>query len=258
MKLSVVLPVYNEEESLNFFLPQLISILDKKTSIFEILIIDDNSTDNTKNIVDNIGKSTKNNVKYILRNEEPSLPKSILLGIKSSEFENIMWLDADGSMSAESVGILIDKFKQNTQHIIIGSRFVKGGGYKGVKENKNSIFSIFFTLKGSKDSILGMIASNLFNYFLNLINNIDVKDLTSGFIILKKAYIEEEPFYKSQYGEYFIYLLKSLKNKQLTIKEVGYICLTRKYGKSKTAPNIFKLFQRGFPYILATISIRKK
>ena len=44
----------------------------------------------------------------------------------------MLWLDADGSMGAKYVKLLVDEIKKYPEEIIIGPRFVKGGGYKGV------------------------------------------------------------------------------------------------------------------------------
>ena len=50
----------------------------------------------------------------------------------------VMWLDADGSMSAKHSGELIKKQKNNLDSIIVGSRFVEGGGYKGTLLNEKN------------------------------------------------------------------------------------------------------------------------
>ena len=45
----------------------------------------------------------------------------------------LLELDADGSMPAESSETLVKDFLINTDSVVIGSRFVEGGGYMGVK-----------------------------------------------------------------------------------------------------------------------------
>ena len=98
-----------------------------------------------------------------------------------------MWLDADGSMSPESAIKLILRYKQSENEVVIGSRFVDGGGYKGVQDlSNNSFIKSIKNINKSKDTVSGMIASTLFNKLLNLILNIEIKDLTSGFIVGKK------------------------------------------------------------------------
>ena len=76
-----------------------------------------------------------------------SLPLSILEGIQKSIYENVMWLDADGSMDSSSVELLINEFKENSNNFIVGSRFAKGGGYKGQTSNEDNIYSVIKNIK---------------------------------------------------------------------------------------------------------------
>ena len=66
--------------------------------------------------------------------------------------------------------------------------FVKGGGYKGVKNLNSSLFEAVKNVKNSNDSVFGMIFSMYFNKFLVFLFNSEVKDLTSGFIVGKKHF----------------------------------------------------------------------
>ena len=51
LSLSLILPVFNERQNLEFLVPQLYSVLENKCQKFEILVIDDNSTDDTNNLM---------------------------------------------------------------------------------------------------------------------------------------------------------------------------------------------------------------
>ena len=84
-----------------------------------------------------------------------------------------------------------------------------------------------------------------------------VTDLTSGFIIGNRKYVEKEPFEKSNYGEYFLYLISDLMIKNKRIIEIGYYCKPRVYGKSKTSNNLMTLIRLGLPYIKAAILCKK-
>ena len=59
-----------------------------------------------------------------------------------SSLENVMWLDADGSMNALAIERLLNVFfsKENSNLAIVGSRFSEGGGYKGVRDVKINHF----------------------------------------------------------------------------------------------------------------------
>lgn len=256
--LTIILPTINECENLEKLIPQIVGNIDNSlVKDYEIIVVDDGSTDNTKQLIHNLN-SKNENIKLFERKTQPSLPMAIYDGINKSNYEYVMWLDADGSMPATTIKDLISLQSENLDNVIIGSRFVKGGGYKGIQEiGKTSFFSALANVRQSKDSVSGMIASTLFNKLLIFILKSPIKDLTSGFIIGKRQYFLEESFSKSSYGEYFVYLMTDLMKKNVNIQELGYICETRIHGESKTASSLVQLFRRGVPYIKAAIISRR-
>ena len=257
-EITIILPTLNEGENLKILLADFIDqFMKERIESYEILIMDDGSDDETDKLCRDLKKQNRR-IKLIKREEKPSLPMAIYEGISISKYRNVMWLDADGSMSAHSAVELIKKYSYSDAQVVIGSRFVQGGGYKGVKDlSQNSIFRSIRNVNKSKDSVSGMLASIIFNKLLNLILKIDIKDLTSGFIIGDKELFKETYFKDKNYGEYFIYLIFNIYLKKIKIKEVGYICGTRQYGESKTASSIFQLFSRGLPYLVAANECRK-
>ena len=258
IEISIVLPTLNEGENLQLLVPDIQKELKKiEINSFEIIIVDDGSEDNSKIIVEDLS-NTYGNVRFIDRTGEKSLPLSILEGIKNSNFPYVMWLDADGSMPADTVKKLIIEQVKSPGSVIIGSRFVEGGGYKGIKKGEEtSFFKAINNVYNSEDSILAVFLSKIFNQLLNRILRIGVKDLTSGFIIGKKEYFDEEAFIGASYGDYFIKLMLILKSKSITCKEIPYFCETRIFGESKTGSNYIQLFKRGLPYLKLAFKLKK-
>lgn len=256
--LSIILPTLNESKNINFLVPKIFKeISDLKIKNYEFIVVDDNSTDD---IEETIRKLILNgiNINLIIRDQKKSLPKSIWEGIKNSNFNYVMWLDADGSMSSSSVKMLIENQLKYPEKIFVGSRFVEGGGYKGTKLNqKSNLFNIYKNLKDSEDSFLAMVLSFIFNLTLSKLSKSNIKDMTSGFIIGKKNYFGSNSFLISNYGEYFVYLIKELKKNKIEIIEVGYICELRIYGLSKTGSSMYNLFKIGLPYIKAAYKRRE-
>lgn len=259
INLSIILPTINEADNLSILIPEIKAILNElNLDKYEILIVDDGSEDNTLEIIKSFNKAD-NRVNILERNNKPSLPMSIWDGVVNSKNEYVMWLDADGSMTALAIKKILTVLNENKESVIIGSRFSEGGGYKGVKVIGNTNFlEAIKNVRKSKDSVAGMIASIVFNKFLNYIFPFEVKDLTSGFIVGKKKYFHQDSFSKSSYGEYFLFLISKLAKNNVKIIEVGYVCETRISGESKTASSLIQLIQRGIPYIKAAIISRKE
>lgn len=257
LTLSVILPTLNEGENLKILIPDIQQKLNSVDGLkYEIIVADDGSTDATEEFINK--KVFKNNVKLLKRQDKPSLPMSIFDGIDYSETTHVCWLDADGSMPAEVLKEMVILQMENHEDVIIGSRFVDGGGYKGIKQlGKTSVISAITNVYKSNDSVLGMIFSTLFNILLKFILNSEIKDITSGFIIGKKEYFVKEIFSIADYGDYFIYLVHELKKQNLKIIEHGYICETRIHGTSKTSTNVLQLLIRGIPYVKAAFKSRK-
>ena len=108
--LSVILPTLNEEENLKILIPSIQDVLDNnKIKNYEILVVDDGSTDGSESLV----KTFNDNIKFFKRIEKKSLPMSISDGVKFSKYDNVMWLDADGSMNAEAIERFLKTFSEN-------------------------------------------------------------------------------------------------------------------------------------------------
>ncbi len=257
-KISVILPTLNEEKNLKILVPQISSLFENDLKLeYEIIVVDDGSTDSTNEYISSLMENNKS-IKLILRDKEKSLPLSILDGIKSSQFDNVMWLDADGSMTVKAMKKLVISYftniKNEEKKVIVGSRFIEGGGYKGVKDVKNqSLFKSIQNVRKSNDSVFGMLLSIIINKTLSFLFRTNLTDLTSGFILIDKNFIDEKVFKDKDYGEYFIYLLGDLISKNINIEEIGYICETRLHGYSKTGSGIIKFIIRGIPYIKAAL-----
>lgn len=256
--ITVILPTINEEENLKILIPELIDVFFTKDELkYEILVVDDGSTDNTVELIRKMNIEN-NRVKIISRTATASLPSSIYEGIVSSNSEYVLWMDADGSMPVYDVKRLIDEQLKNPDTVIIGSRFVEGGGYKGTGTDKEK--SLSKTIKNvyeSEDSVLAVFLSKIFNSLLVFLLKSEVKDITSGFIIGRKEYFKKDIFEDANYGDYFIFLVLSLMKRDIEIKEIGYVCLTRIAGYSKTSNSILDLFKKGLPYIKVAIMSRR-
>lgn len=126
--ISVIIPTYN---SGNLILEALNSICNQVVNeniVIEILIVDDGSTDNTKNIVlqykNNISKETKNiKIRYFYK-KNGGVASARNMGILKSKYNLIAFLDADDIWSKDKLKLQINKFCNNEQLGMVFGSFI--------------------------------------------------------------------------------------------------------------------------------------
>lgn len=111
MNISVIIPTFNRE---NHIYKAIESILNQSYNVNEIIIIDDGSTDNTKDIVHNYIEK-HSNIKYIFQNNS-GVSKARNIGIKEAKNEWICFLDSDDMWEKEKIQEQVE-FHRNNPHI---------------------------------------------------------------------------------------------------------------------------------------------
>ena len=210
-KYSLILPCYNEYENLKRLIPLIAKCFTK--SKYQIIIVDDNSEDLTIKKLKSEFKS-KTNIKYILRKKNSSLGLSVKEGIRKSNGNVIIVMDADFNHRPKDLKKMINLYSLNYYDLICGSRFLKGG------------FSTTY---------FRHYCSKIFNFFVNLITGGKISDNLSGFFIIKKFLLNnmlDKIFYG--YGDFYIRLLFYMQKKNLRIHEVPVRYGPRRFGQSKT------------------------
>lgn len=236
---SIILPTYNEAENIIDLVKVINKLIKYKK---EIIVVDDNSPDGTSKLVKNlIKKNKKINLRLETRYKNRGLTNSIKRGIKLAIGDVVVWMDCDFSMPPKVIISLLKKIERGFD-IAVGSRFVNGGGFK----IDNS--------KGQKDSPVAIVLSRLMNFAIQLMLGYDFRDYTSGFIAIKRVVLEKVKL-KGDYGEYFIDLIYKARANKFSIVEVGYICIPRERGESKTGQNLLQFLRRGIKYITLAFNL---
>ena len=94
---SVIIPAYNEEHGIDKVLQKLIKVMDKTEIDYEIIVVDDGSTDNTSNA------ASQFNVKVLRHPKNIGYGKSILTGVDNAKYELIAITDADDTYDSEEL-----------------------------------------------------------------------------------------------------------------------------------------------------------
>lgn len=133
-RLSIIVPVYNEERTIQEALKCLISLpLDK-----EIIVVNDGSTDSTGEKINNFAPAVK-----ILRHEKNrGKGAAIKTGLVSAQGEYIIFCDADLEYDINQIPMLFNQISRSDLAVVYGSRFIK---YQPKKNRIHYLGNCFLT-----------------------------------------------------------------------------------------------------------------
>jgi dolichol-phosphate mannosyltransferase len=123
---SVVVPTYCEAENLAVLIPRLSGILAEAGINSEILIVDDESPDNTQEVCESLAAMYP--VRLIVRKGERGLSSAVIRGMRQSSGKVLVVMDADLSHPPEKVPELYIAVMADEADFAVGSRYVPGGG----------------------------------------------------------------------------------------------------------------------------------
>lgn len=215
---SIVIPAKNEEETIDLVLNDLNkTVADLKSYSFEIIVVDDNSSDRTAEI------AIKNGARVIRNKGSSGKGKALICGFNEAKGEFIVMMDADYSHRAEDIPFLIQPL-ENGAGLVIGSRIYGGSDeYTRVRAFGNIILTLCF----------------------GLLHKRYLSDALNGFKAFRRD-IFRKFTYTSREFEIEIELLVNTLRAGMKIVEVSSHERRRKAGiaKSKVIKHGFKFFYR--------------
>ena len=159
-KTLIVIPTFNERENINPLLNRIFSL----KVLVDVLILDDNSPDGTKNIVLENKKKYKKRLHLISRKKKNGLGRAYIQGFRwalERKYEKIIQMDADLSHPPEKLTNIINEL--DFYDYVIGSRYING----------------IRVLNWPLNRILLSICAS---WYVKLITGLPVKDSTAGFV----------------------------------------------------------------------------
>ena len=221
MKYLIIIPTYNEIENIGKIVGSINSTL-KDNYDYSILIIDDSSTDGTKEAIEEL-KNYYKNVLTHHRKGKLGLASAYITGIKKGielGYDCFVELDADFSHHPKYLPTMFEKLKNND--VVIGSRNINGGKSVG--------WGLIRTLVSKGGSL-----------YSKLILNCPINDLTGGFNGWRREIIEKIDLDKiiSKGYSFQIEMKYRAYKKGAKIEEFPIIFIDRRFGKSKMSKAIF-------------------
>ncbi|MGD8780741.1 MAG: glycosyltransferase family 2 protein [Ignavibacteria bacterium] len=202
-KVSVLVPLYNEEESLRPLYIETKKSVNSINSDYEILFVDDGSTDKSLQVIRELCREDKK-INYISFRKNYGKAAALQVGFKNVTGDAVITMDADLQDDPAEIPNLLKKLNEGFDLV---------SGWK----------------KKRKDPFIKKHSSKFFNYITKLMTGIKIHDFNCGL----KAYRREVVKNVTLYGELHRYIPVLADWKGFSVSEIAVKHSPRRYGKTK-------------------------
>lgn len=204
-KLSFVIPIFNEAESLPELYWQLYDILSSvlKHHSYEIIFINDGSTDNSVEVLKGLSKQNES-IRIISLRKNCGKAVALNKGFEAAKGEIVITLDGDLQDGPENIPEMLKKIAEGYDLVV---------GWK----------------KKRHDSLGKTLPSKAFNFFVGWLSGLPLHDFNSGFKAMKNQVVKELYLY----GELHRFIPVLVSQRGFKIIEIPVTHHPRKYGNSK-------------------------
>ncbi len=234
MKVLVIIPAFNEELNIVNTVEKIKNISNKIDENLNYVVINDGSTDKTKNICE----TNKYNVINLITNL--GIGGAVQTGFKyalENNYDIAIQFDGDGQHDEKYIEKLIEEIKKGND-FVVGSRFIKN-------------------LSGFKSTKFRRIGIKFLSSLIKICTGTKIYDPTSGFRAANKEIISLfADKYPTEYPE--PETIVNLIRKQYKVKEIPVEMHERKYGKSSIKPlkSMYYMFSVSISIIISSICKR--
>ena len=210
----VIIPTYNEADNIDDLITQILALSPE----IGVIVVDDNSPDGTGTLADKWVSSHPDRVHAIHREGKLGLGTAYIAGFRAAldmaNIDRIMSMDADFSHNPRYIPAMIEL--SQTKHLVIGSRYVPGGGTKNWPQDR-------------------IILSKVGNRVAKTILGLEAMDTTAGFRLYRREVLESIPLdniFSSGYS-FLVEMLFLCQQAGWQIGEVPILFEDRRAGTTK-------------------------
>lgn len=202
-KLSFIIPTKDEQDSINLLYQEIIDVVEKINHNFEILFIDDGSTDNTFQELENLHRRDKR-VRAIQLRGNFGKSTALQVGFNNAQGEIIFTLDGDLQDNPQEIPRFLEKLDDGYDLV---------SGWKKVRH----------------DPFSKVLPSRVINFIAGLMTGVPIHDMNCGF----KAYRKEVAQSLNLYGELYRFIPIFAAKENYTVGEIVVDHRPRRFGKTK-------------------------
>tara|TARA_B100000989_G_C19501728_1_gene454591 strand:+ start:100 stop:801 length:702 start_codon:yes stop_codon:yes gene_type:complete len=177
IKVSVVIPCFNEENTIEKVVTK---VLNQKDIVDEVIVIDDNSSDKSKEIINKISKENSK-IKFFFKEKNEGKGSALIKGFELSSNEIVLIQDADLEYDPSEYQKLIKPFVDSNADVVYGSRFMGG----------DMVRLHFFW---------HYLANKILTFICNIVTNLNMSDMETGYKLIKKKYLNQLSLKEKSFG----------------------------------------------------------
>jgi glycosyltransferase involved in cell wall biosynthesis len=214
MFLSIIIPVFNEENSIEALLLRLDKLeFPSFVDQTEILIVNDFSDDRSKEIIDTIAAG-KNGYRIFHHKTNRGKGAAIRTGIEHARGDMILIQDADLELSPEDIPRMLRTMDKLKVEFVNGSRFLPG-------------------IDRPLHSYKRYLANRFFTFLTSLLINVKLTDMACGYKLVSKNLLDKISLTEDRFGFEAELIIKALRVKRNNIAEIPVQYYPRNEGEGK-------------------------
>jgi glycosyltransferase involved in cell wall biosynthesis len=208
MKVSVVMPVYNEQNNLRVVIERVLAVPRE----LELICVDDGSRDGSREILAEL-QSQHSNVRVLLQPKNMGKGAALRRGIQEATGDFVLIQDADLEYDPSDYPNLLEPLIQGKADVVYGSRFLGGGPHR-----------VLYFWHSVGNSLLTLLS--------NCLTNINLSDMETCYKVFRREVIQAIPIEENRFGFEPEITIKIAK-RRLRIYEVGIGYWGRTYEEGK-------------------------
>lgn len=211
-KISFIVPCYNEQHWVGELLKKLLKVARENYNSFEIIIVNDGSTDKTAEVLQNFS----NNREIILLEHDTNLGKgaAIQSGLRANTGDIVVIQDADNEYDPIDLPSLIFPIIDNRADVVYGSRFLGGKPRR----------AIYFS---------HAVGNKLLTNLSNLITGLNLTDMETGYKAIRSEYLSTMQLQETRFGIEPELTVKLSKIRNIRFYEIGISYYGRSFEEGK-------------------------